>query len=128
MATFAPYSAKRTAIAWPIPEVPPVTRTFLPFSPRMAAVAASGAVAVMAPPRALESVGRGSESRSVGDRYRPVAPAQDREGEKREEEYGEQPGGDQRGPGGLVDDAEVHPDHGGGDHERQRRRLQEPGH
>src|SRR3954454_16324765 len=35
MATFAPYSAKRTAIAWPIPELPPVTSTFLPWSPRM---------------------------------------------------------------------------------------------
>src|SRR3954462_5202922 len=36
MATFAPYSAKRTAIAWPMPELPPVTRTFLPSSPGMA--------------------------------------------------------------------------------------------
>src|SRR3954447_5412129 len=37
MATLAPYSAKRTAIAWPIPELPPVTSTFLPWSPLMAA-------------------------------------------------------------------------------------------
>src|SRR5215210_357563 len=36
MATLAPYSAKRTAIACPMPELPPVTRTFLPFSPGMA--------------------------------------------------------------------------------------------
>src|SRR5436190_3565397 len=35
MATLAPYSAKRTAIAWPIPELPPVTSTFLPWSPFM---------------------------------------------------------------------------------------------
>src|SRR5947209_8712421 len=35
MATLAPYSAKRTAIAWPIPELPPVTSTFLPWSPLM---------------------------------------------------------------------------------------------
>src|SRR3954454_21242629 len=35
MATFAPYSAKRTAMAWPIPELPPVTSTFLPWSPFM---------------------------------------------------------------------------------------------
>src|SRR5918999_3501096 len=47
MATLAPYSAKRTAIAWPIPDVPPVTSTFLPFSPRMASLAAAGAVAVI---------------------------------------------------------------------------------
>src|SRR5918996_5934237 len=33
MATLAPYSAKRTVIAWPIPELPPVTSTFLPSSP-----------------------------------------------------------------------------------------------
>src|SRR5919108_5104622 len=47
MATFAPNSAKRTAIAWPIPEVPPVTRTFFPFSPRNWVRVGSGAVAVM---------------------------------------------------------------------------------
>jgi hypothetical protein len=34
IATFAPYSAKRTAIAWPMPELPPVTSTFLPSMPR----------------------------------------------------------------------------------------------
>jgi hypothetical protein len=28
--------AKRTAIAWPIPDVPPVTNTFLPFKPFIA--------------------------------------------------------------------------------------------
>ncbi len=33
MATFAPYSAKRTAIACPMPELPPVTRTFFPSRP-----------------------------------------------------------------------------------------------
>src|SRR3954451_8014359 len=33
MATLAPYSAKRTAMAWPMPELPPVTRTFLPARP-----------------------------------------------------------------------------------------------
>ncbi len=33
MATFAPYSANRTAIAWPMPELPPVTSTFFPSSP-----------------------------------------------------------------------------------------------
>ena len=38
MATLAPCSAKRTAIAWPMPELPPVTSTFLPFRPRMASV------------------------------------------------------------------------------------------
>src|SRR5262245_65458881 len=47
MATFAPYSAKRTAIAWPMPELPPVTSTFLPFSPRSPSVRAGlGAVAM----------------------------------------------------------------------------------
>src|SRR5437773_1693970 len=35
MATLEPYSANRTAMAWPMPEVPPVTSTFLPFSPFM---------------------------------------------------------------------------------------------
>src|SRR5918999_6070139 len=35
MATLAPYSAKRTAMAWPMPEVPPVTSTFLSRSPRI---------------------------------------------------------------------------------------------
>src|SRR6266542_1081887 len=48
MPTLAPYSAKRTAIAWPIPEVPPVTRTFLPFSPRMPSLGVAGAVIVIA--------------------------------------------------------------------------------
>src|SRR3954471_22499685 len=35
MATFAPCSAKRTAIACPIPDEPPVTRTFFPVRPGM---------------------------------------------------------------------------------------------
>src|SRR6478735_6720206 len=34
--TLAPYSAKRRQIAPPIAPPPPVTMTFLPFSPRMA--------------------------------------------------------------------------------------------
>src|SRR6187551_171186 len=34
--TIAPYSAKRRQIAPPIAPAPPVTMTFLPFSPRMA--------------------------------------------------------------------------------------------
>src|SRR5206468_2689954 len=38
MATLAPCSAKRTAIAWPMPELPPVTSTFLPFRPGMASL------------------------------------------------------------------------------------------
>ncbi len=47
MATLAPCSAKRTAIACPIPELPPVTRTFLPLRPGMASVRARvGAVAI----------------------------------------------------------------------------------
>ena len=47
MATLAPCSAKRTAIAWPMPELPPVTRTFLPFRPGMASVRVTlGAVAM----------------------------------------------------------------------------------
>jgi hypothetical protein len=47
MATLAPNSANRTAIAWPMPEVPPVTRTFFPLSPRNADLSTSGAVIVM---------------------------------------------------------------------------------
>src|SRR5688500_7184907 len=51
MATFAPCSAKRTAIAWPMPDVPPVTRTFLPSRPRMPSARGTGWVEVlMAPP------------------------------------------------------------------------------
>src|SRR6516164_10761706 len=38
MATSAPYWAKRTAIACPIPDVPPVTRTPLPFRPGIGSV------------------------------------------------------------------------------------------
>src|ERR671918_3020208 len=48
MATFAPCSAKRTAIACPIPDVPPVTRTFLPLSPRMPSRAAVDSIMVIA--------------------------------------------------------------------------------
>src|SRR6188472_3686624 len=47
MATLAPYSAKRTAIAWPMPDVPPVTRTFLPFKPRMPSDTRAAAVMLM---------------------------------------------------------------------------------
>jgi hypothetical protein len=48
MATFAPCSAKRTAIACPIPELPPVTSTFLPRSPGMESVlVAVGAACAM---------------------------------------------------------------------------------
>src|SRR6516225_2730619 len=36
MATFAPYSANLTAIACPMPDVPPVTSTPLPFKPGIA--------------------------------------------------------------------------------------------
>src|SRR4051795_1011336 len=46
MATLAPNWAKRTAIAWPMPELPPVTRTFLPFSPGMASVGETVGAAV----------------------------------------------------------------------------------
>ena len=46
MATLAPCSAKRTAIACPIPEVPPVTRTFLPFRPGIPARRSLGSTAV----------------------------------------------------------------------------------
>ena len=35
IATFAPSSAKRMAMAWPMPELPPVTRTFFPRIPCM---------------------------------------------------------------------------------------------
>src|SRR4051794_19260129 len=35
MATLAPNWAKRTAIAWPMPELPPATRTLRPFRPGM---------------------------------------------------------------------------------------------
>src|SRR3954447_14078438 len=38
MATLAPCAAKRTAIAWPMPDEPPVTSRFLPFRPGMPAV------------------------------------------------------------------------------------------
>src|SRR4051812_13950145 len=44
MATLAPSSAKRTAIACPMPELPPVTSTFLPWMPRK--VSRAGAVVV----------------------------------------------------------------------------------
>src|ERR671918_625690 len=67
MATFAPYSAKRTAMAWPMPDVPPVTRTFLPFRPRMPSVLAVGAVAVMrSSSGGWRSLRAGSESQRVG--------------------------------------------------------------
>src|SRR6516162_7076710 len=46
MATFAPNSANFTAIAWPMPDVPPVTSTPLPFKPGIASRRA-GAVAVV---------------------------------------------------------------------------------
>src|SRR3954452_15779125 len=46
MATLAPNWAKRTAIAWPMPELPPVTRTFLPFSPGMASAGETMGAAV----------------------------------------------------------------------------------
>src|SRR5690349_5379767 len=46
MATLAPYSAKRTAIACPIPELPPVTRTFLPLSPGIASAVGWGVESV----------------------------------------------------------------------------------
>src|SRR3954447_16599531 len=46
MATLAPNWAKRTAIAWPMPELPPVTRTFLPFRPGMASVGETVGAAV----------------------------------------------------------------------------------
>jgi len=47
MATLAPCSAKRTAIACPMPDVPPVTRTFLPSSPRMPSARGVGWVEVL---------------------------------------------------------------------------------
>src|SRR5688500_13847851 len=54
MATFAPCSAKRTAIAWPMPDVPPVTSTFLPLRPRMPSLAAVSSVVVMSAPPTVE--------------------------------------------------------------------------
>src|ERR671936_1931247 len=63
MATLAPYSAKRTAIACPIPDVPPVTSTFFPFSPRMPSLVASGATAVIG-----SSLRRWSRCRTVSRR------------------------------------------------------------
>src|SRR4051795_3087582 len=49
MATFAPCSAKATAMAWPMPELPPVTSTFLPSRPgsRLVPGAEEGRVLVM---------------------------------------------------------------------------------
>src|SRR5919108_336089 len=46
MATLAPNWAKRTAMAWPIPELPPVTRTLRPFRPGMASVGEAVGAAV----------------------------------------------------------------------------------
>src|SRR3954447_12940955 len=46
MATLAPNWAKRTAIAWPMPELPPVTRTFLPARPGMPSVGETVGAAV----------------------------------------------------------------------------------
>src|SRR3712207_6705420 len=46
MATLAPSSAKRIAIACPIPEVPPVTSPFLPWWPGKVSLA--GALSVVA--------------------------------------------------------------------------------
>src|SRR3954469_6872008 len=47
MATFAPCSAKRTAIAWPMPDEPPVMRTFLPWTPANAWRRSSGSATGM---------------------------------------------------------------------------------
>src|SRR3954454_13768702 len=50
MATLAPCAAKRTAIACPIPDEPPVTSRFLPFRPGIptsARVASCGLVVVV---------------------------------------------------------------------------------
>src|SRR4051794_32437847 len=46
MATLAPNWAKRTAIAWPMPELPPVTRTFLSARPGMPSVGETVGAAV----------------------------------------------------------------------------------
>src|SRR5919106_5147230 len=129
MATFAPYSAKRTAMAWPMPDVPPVTRTFLPFRPRMPSVLAVGAVAVMrSSSGGWRSLRAGSESQRVGRRYRLSRTPQEREREQREDEHREEPAGDEGGTRRVPDDAELGADHHGRDDERERRRLQEAGH
>src|SRR3712207_1333702 len=101
MATLAPCSAKRTAIAWPMPELPPVTSTFLPRRPGMASVRASAGDTDMGPPRV-----------DVG-----VVAAQQQEAAEREQEHGEQPGADERGGARRVDQAELEADGRGRDDE-----------
>src|ERR687891_1501262 len=80
IATLAPNSANRTAIACPIPEVPPVTRTFLPFSPLSSSLVDSGAVTAMLPPRGWGSfAGTVSAGRTpLQPREAGVTPAGDR--------------------------------------------------
>src|SRR4051795_2382473 len=88
MATLAPCSAKRTAIACPMPEEPPVTRTFLPLRPGMASLR-SGVVTVSdiwvllslevapfvrAPAAALHPLPRRAERERRGARSREVDP------------------------------------------------------
>src|SRR5919197_2012854 len=89
MATLAPYSAKRTAIAWPMPELPPVTRTFLPFSPRRpSARVGLGAVAMWGvPPRSGRCVRRAVPSRAAAlraaSRRAPARPSASARGSQR---------------------------------------------
>src|SRR4051812_12122241 len=98
MATLAPYSANRTAIAWPMPELPPVTRTFLPASPGRCA--ARGAVTVW----------------DIDTSWLRCGPKEQQPGE-REQQDREQAGADEGGAARRVDQLELHPDRGRGDDE-----------
>src|SRR5436190_11551604 len=69
MATLAPYSANRMAIAWPIPELPPVIRTFLSSRPRRPLVLSAVAMASdISPPSSVQ--GLGARQSEVASRYR----------------------------------------------------------
>src|SRR5689334_24857034 len=104
------------AIAWPMPELPPVTSTFLPRRPgrpaardSMVMVSAMGTPlngvrsAVASGGRALHRLGD-RERRGVAGRRAP--PEQQQTGE-REDEDGQQPGADERGARRGVDEPQV---------------------
>src|SRR5918995_4602986 len=120
MATLAPYSANRTAIAWPIPELPPGTSTFLPRRPGIASATGMGMG------WATDSSSGGDCGLSAHDRAGRYT-AQQHEPDQREQQDGEQAGPDQGGALGRADQPQLGADRGGGDDEGQGRRLHEPG-
>src|SRR3954451_7231820 len=107
MATLAPYCAKRTAIAWPIPELPPVTSTFLPSRPGRSSARGSAvgvSWAIWMPPSGCKCGLSGRGGRGC------YAAAQEHQAGEREEQDRHEARTHERGRLGGVEQPEVAPD------------------